>query len=130
MITGAGLMAALAGARRWLNAEAGKALMVAIVAVAVLIGAVMIYGAGGSATEAKVNWRWLQQITNANRLKAERRAADMAARAEKSAEAQQRAERERDAALERATALERDLAALGAADAIVISREERRRLFK
>lgn len=129
-MTWAGVVAGFRGAGRWLNAEAGKALMVAIVAVAVLIGAVMIYGAGGSATEAKVNWRWLQQVANANRVKAERRAADMAAMAEKSAEAQQRAERERDAALERATALERDLAALGAADAIVISRDERRRLFK
>lgn len=124
------LGAILGGARRWLNKEALMAVAVSVAAIVAVVGLAMLYRAGGSATEAKVNWRWLQQITAQKERLAQRRAADMAARAEKSAEAQERAERERDAAIDRAAALERELAKLGAADAVVISREERRRLFR
>lgn len=117
------------GAKRWLNGEALKALSFAIAAVCILVGCALLYGAGGSATEAKVNWRWLNKINAANAENANARAAS-------EARMKQAAEHERDVALQELKAvadskadLEAELATLKD-NPVVFTRDERRRLYK
>lgn len=121
-----------AGAKRWLNEAAVKALAIAVIVIAVLIGAALLYGAGKSNGGAATNWRWLSQMSKLNERWAKQRAARAAAQAQASAEAARRAEAERDQALERAVALEAELQALKARgeDTPIISADERRRLFR
>ena len=102
----------LAGAKRWFNADTLKALSIAIAAVVCLAAFVLLFKAGGAAKEASVNWKWLQQISELNRKRAERVAAIERNIAQATAI-------ERDAALvqlqmeaDRAADLERQLAAL------------------
>lgn len=124
----AGAFGLFGGAKRWLNGEAGKALGFAIVAVCVLAGCVLLYGAGGAGREAKVNWRWLQQITAINRDRALKDAANQREIAEASSEAERKALAELRAALESKADLERELAKLKD-NPVVYTRDERRRLF-
>ena len=124
----AGALGLFGGAQRWINAETGKAVCIAIVSVSVLLGCVLIFRAGGTGREATVNWRWLQRITAANLKTAERQAADQKAIAEASSAAEIKALAELRAALESKADLERELAKLKD-NPIVYTRDERRRLF-
>ena len=99
------------GAGRWLNAETAKALSIAIVATAVLLGCVMLFRAGGSGREAKVNWRWLQQITALNLKRAKKQAADNAAMAQATDAERARIAADHRLTIEHVAALERQLAA-------------------
>lgn len=117
------------GAKRWFNGEALKSVSIALAAVVALLGFVLLYLAGGSATEAKVNWRWLHQIATSNVQRAERVARHNKAVADA-------ASLERDTALETLKAvmdskakLEAELATLKE-NPTVFTRDERRRLFK
>lgn len=129
----ASIVSVLAGARRWINTEAGKALAatgLAVVLAGIVVAAgVAMFGVVTSGAESRVNWRWLQQITEINRKAA-------AARAEKEERMRLAVESERDTALvalrdeiDARVRLEREIAALKE-NRVILSREERRRLFK
>lgn len=129
----ASIVSVLAGARRWINTEAGKALAatgLAVVLAGIVVAAgVAMFGVVTSGAESRVNWRWLQQITELNRKAA-------AARAEKEERMRLAVESERDTALvalrdeiDARVRLEREIAALKE-NRVILSREERRRLFK
>ena len=129
----ASIVSVLAGARRWINTEAGKALAatgLAVVLAGIVVAAgVAMFGVVTSGAESRVNWRWLQQITEINRKAA-------AARAEKEERMRLAVESERDTALvalrdeiDARVRLEREIAALKE-NRVILSREERRSLFK
>jgi len=129
----ASIVSVLAGAGRWINTEAGKALAatgLAVVLAGIVVAAgVAMFGVVTSGAESRVNWRWLQQITELNRKAA-------AARAEKEERMRLAVESERDTALvalrdeiDARVRLEREIAALKE-NRVILSREERRRLFK
>lgn len=129
MVSMAGVLAFLGGAKRWCNPETFKALGVAIAAVCLLTGAVLLFGAGGAGREAKVNWRWLQKLTaiNQKRAIAQMELANEVASAAN--QARLNAEFERNQATFRAIALEQEIAKLKN-DPEIYTRDERRRLFK
>lgn len=122
----------LANARRWFNREAaaavGGTIAAIVLALALALGVVAIYGAGGAAKEAVVNWRWLHSLSQSNL----RHTVEQAARARRSAQAANeelaRARTALDASNEARVALEQELGALKD-NPIIYSLEERERLF-
>lgn len=123
----------LAGAKRWLTKETAHAVATAsgvvVVAIAVFGAVAAIYGAGGAASEARVNWRWLYKITQANAKHAKEEAEVNARAAAAAAEELGRVMSELDAVRDARLALEREIAALKD-NPQIYSLDERRRLFK
>ena len=115
----------IAGAKRWLNPEAAKALAIAIVGVCVVVGAVLLYGAGGSSGAAKRDAAWLTRFNAGMASVYQRRTAQAERAAQAASVERERYESERDDAIERVAKLERDLAAMKD-NPIVFTRDERR----
>lgn len=134
MFSVAGAIAFLANAKRWLTKETAAALgsmvVISVAVVAVVAGLTMLYGAGGAASEARVNWRWLYQLNTVSRKHAE----DEAARNKRIADAAStelaKVSMDLRAATDARIALEREIAALKDGKRIIYSLDERRRLFK
>jgi len=102
----------LAGARRWINPEAAKALALVIVSVTAVAGGVLLYGAGTSGGAAKRDASWLTRLNAAT-------AAVMKKRADRERDlriaesvAREKAESDRDDAIARAAAIATELARL------------------
>lgn len=132
MLTLASVWTFLSGAKRWLTAETSKAILTAIgvvgLALAVYAGIAAIYGAGGAASEARVNWKWLYEITQANEKHA-KQAAEVSARAAAAAEDELvRVKSELEKMREARLTLEHELSVLKD-NPQIYTRDERRRLF-
>lgn len=110
---GLSLLAGLwAGLRRWANPEAAKALGVVLVALIVLAGAVLLYGAGTSGGAAKRDASWLTRLNAATASVMTRRAQRERAMRQAESVAREQAESERDEAIARAAAIAAELAKL------------------
>lgn len=126
-----GVLSWFAGAKRWFNAEAAKALAAALIVIVLAIGAASLFAAGEGAGGAKTQAVWLSKFNAWNVMQAQRRAR-MASRAlEREARARAEAERERDEAVARAAVHAAQLATLKASgkDRVIITHEERMRYF-
>lgn len=96
----------MAGAKRWLNGEAAKALMIGAVVLVLVVGAAALYRAGGYARDAS----WLSQINSGMALAYKKRAAEEKRVAEAAAAEREKLEEDLAAAQQRAAALEALLA--------------------
>lgn len=96
----------VAGARRWLNGEAAKALMIGAVVLLLVIGAAALYRAGGFARDAS----WLSQINSGMALAYKKRAAEDKRAADAAAAEREKLEEDLAEAQQRAAALEAILA--------------------
>lgn len=101
-----------AGAGRWINAETGKALMVAVVMIGLVAGGTLLFAGGKSSGGARVEAAWLNAVNKLNAVRQRARAAQ-AIRIAAAAQAERdSAEAERDEAISRAANLEVELAVL------------------
>lgn len=129
MISITGIVAFFSGAKRWFTKEAATAAIVAIAILAVVIGLACIRSDIKSGAEARVNWKWLTQLSELKRKRAEQTAQinkniALAAAAERDAALINLKD-----ALESKAQLEAELATLKD-NPVLYTRDERRRLFK
>lgn len=133
MLISTNILTFLAGARRWFHKGTAIAAAAALGAVVLLlagwVAVAAIYGAGGAASEAKVNWRWLQQLTAQNLKRAQEQARAQAAAAAAANAALEATREELRTQAERRIGLERALAALKD-NPELYTLEERMRFFK
>lgn len=123
----------ISGARRWFNRQAvhGLAAVGGVLALAVVfgLGSVLIYGAGGAAKEAVVNWRWLYKLSRASEANAKINAEKQRRAAQAAASELSRAREALRSATEARIQLERELAAMKS-NPQLYTFDERKRLFK
>lgn len=107
-----GLLAFLAGAKRWFNPEMAKAFSLVVVALICVMGLSLVFGAGQSAGSAKRDVSWLSKLNAANVLHARYQARLAARTADAAEEARLAAEKDRDEAIARSAAIAAELAKL------------------
>lgn len=111
------------GAARWINAEAGKALIAAVVMIALVAGGTLLFSGGKSSGGARVEAAWLSAVNKINAIRLKMRA-DQAIKIAAATQAERdRAEAERDEAIARAASLEVELATLKSRDAVAFPRQ-------
>lgn len=119
----------LSGAKRWFTKETLLAVVASIVALAIVIGFACIFSDIKSGAEARVNWKWLTQLSEIKRKSAERNEKRQKAIAEATAIERDMAIATLKETLESKATLEAELAKLKD-NPVVYTRDERRRLFK
>lgn len=129
MFSATAIWAFLGGAKRWFTKEAGAAALVAVAVLAVIIGLACIRSDIKSGAEARVNWKWLTQLSELKRKRAERNAEINRNVAAAAAAERDAALKNLKDALESKTRLEAELATLKD-NPVLYTRDERRRLFK
>lgn len=107
-----GILAFLAGTKRWFNPEMAKALAIVGVAICVLVGGALLHTSGQSAGSAKRDASWLQRLNAGMALAMKRRSEQDRAVRDAVAKSLQQVEAERDEAVARAAAIATELAAL------------------
>lgn len=127
-----GLFVFLSGAKRWLNAEAVKALAAVAIVIVLTVAAAFLFGAGQSAGGAKRDATWLQKLNAAFALQAKRQARQAVATADAAAKTQAEAEQRAEAAVQRAAVLAAEVARLKGEgrDTEVFTADERERLLR
>lgn len=123
------IWAFLGGAKRWFTKEAATAALVAVAVLAVIIGLACIRSDIKSGAEARVNWKWLTQLSEIKRKSAERSAEQQRNIAIAATAAREAALINLKDALESKAELEAALAAMKE-NPELYSRDERRRYFK
>lgn len=111
------------GAGRWLNAETGKALIVAVLMIGLVAGGTLLFAGGKSSGGARVEAAWLNAVNKLNAVRQRAKAAQAVKIAAAAQAERDKAEAERDEAITRASELEVELAALKSKNEIAFPRK-------